>query len=316
MEDRNVVTGNTISRTLHAARNGHTSVLAERLGRGADPNQDDRHGGTCLVASACYGNPECTRLLIEHGGDVTYLYSGDNASILFMLALIFKDESVDMYRPGDYVLTADLLVEAGAPIDEMQQDLRNDGSSTALDLLHGMAVEEESQHGRERHGLIMVLERQYWGEYGHNPFLDASPEEAAFLLLKGAANSTDGGVDITKVRSIEPNLREPVLDMLLEYKGMRETFMHILLTMKKANGTSPFCTLHGHESSIMPVIGEVAGASGWPLQNLEEMIEILGDVIEHFNGDGGGAESDGEDDDVDNDGDGDDDIDDEMDAAD
>jgi len=88
------------------------------------------------------------------------------------------------------------------------------------------------------------------------------------------------------VRSIKPDMRNNVIDMLLKHEGMRETIVHILLTMKRANSGSPFCALRGHESSILLVIAGFAGAIGWPLQNLKEAIETLEEIIERFNVDG------------------------------
>lgn len=303
MEDKNVVPGTTLPPTLYAARNGDTSVLAARLGHGADPNnQDDGHGGTCLVASACYAKAECTRLLIEHGANVNYAYSGDNASILFMLALVFQDRPVGMYRPGDYVLTADLLVEAGAPTD-----MTNIEGECALDLLRSMEVEEDSQHGRERQGLIAVIEGSYW--QGCNPFLLASADKAALLLLDGQANNGDGHVDMTRVRSINPSLRQSVLDMLFKYQGMRQTFVDILLTMKGMDSVSPFCILCGHEASILPSIAAFAGARGWSPQTLKEAIAVLQQAIAHYETDQLPRDDGSDDDDDDN-------ADDNMDAAD
>lgn len=282
VEDRGVVVpGTTISPTLYAARNGHTAVLEERLGRGADPNQDDGHGGTCLMASACYGKPECARLLIEAGADATCAYTGVTDGMLDMLALVFQDRPEDRYRPGDYILTANLLEESGAPVNEMQDNGRDHGM-TALDLLCSMNAEECTQHGRERRGLIAVLERTYWREHGHNPFLRASPEAAAWLLLKGAANNDTDHIDITKVRSIKPALRQSVLDQLLLYQGMRETLVPILLAMKQANSVSAFGILLGHESSILPAIAAFAGATGWTRQTIQEAIAALEEIIEHF----------------------------------
>jgi hypothetical protein len=75
-----------------------------------------------LIANASFAKPECTRLLIQAGGNVQYVYSGDNASVLFMLAHCFSDRTQNMYCPGDYILAADLLVEAGAPVYEIQDD--------------------------------------------------------------------------------------------------------------------------------------------------------------------------------------------------
>jgi len=49
-------------------------------------------------------------ILYLHGVDVTYTYSGDNASVLFMMALCFQDREEDQFEEGDYVLIADLLM--------------------------------------------------------------------------------------------------------------------------------------------------------------------------------------------------------------
>lgn len=280
-EDRNGVRGGGLGPTLFAARNGFTSILEERLRRGADANQDDGYGGTCLVASASFGNPECTRILISHGADVTYMYSGDEVSILYMLALVFQDMPEDNYQEGDYVLNADLLVEAGAPIHQVQTT----SNRTALGILYAMDTQEGTKHDRERRGLISVLERQYWQEYGHNPFLHASPEEAAWLLLQGAANNSNGTIDVTKVRSIKPNLRENVHDDLLQYQESRGLFMHIILALKKKRSTSPIGALGGHECSILPIIGSFAGATGWSENTLEEALDALDEVSSVFNSD-------------------------------
>lgn len=119
LDDRSDVPGTTISPTLFASKHGLTSMLATRLEQGADPNQHDGHEGTCLVASACYARPECIRHLLNHGADAMHVYSGDNASILYMLALKFQDDrrEEDSYREGDYVLSADMLVNAARSSD-------------------------------------------------------------------------------------------------------------------------------------------------------------------------------------------------------
>ena len=44
-----------LSSTLLASRNGHLLILEFLLARGADPNDKEHYGGTCLVAAACYG---------------------------------------------------------------------------------------------------------------------------------------------------------------------------------------------------------------------------------------------------------------------
>jgi hypothetical protein len=222
-EDREFIVGRTSSKTMAAILDGETSVLEERLCRGADPNQDDGFGGTCLLASVCKGRPECTRLLIQYGGDVTRRFpSADDASLLQLLASAFRQHSASgIYRPeGDYVLTGDLLVEAGAPnIDEHRQE---DGNPLSV-LLTMDDPPEGTRRFRERAGLISVLDGGYWRDYGHNPFLrTSSSDAAAWLLLQGAADDkSTKRVDITRVRSIPPKERVSVMDALNLYQDMR-----------------------------------------------------------------------------------------------
>jgi hypothetical protein len=90
VEDKGVYPGTKISPTIYAARNGHTNVLETRLGRGADPNQDDGHGNTCLIASASFAKPECTRLLIQAGGNVQYVYSIESKCLVYAGTLLFR----------------------------------------------------------------------------------------------------------------------------------------------------------------------------------------------------------------------------------
>lgn len=290
----NASIGRSVSPTILAIREGKTSVLAERLLRGADPNQDDGLGGTCLTHSvSLVPRPECARLLIEHGADVTHCLPADNASLLFMLVQSFDDATDGSFCTGDYVLTADLLVTAGAPTDVVQDEDR-----TAM----GILVDEmdPSRSGtkryRERLGLVNVLKRDRWEKYnphGHNPFVAASPEESAWLLITGGADYTVGEkrIEMTRLRSIKPNLREKVMKAINQYKGMRETFVHLLLTMKNGDNLSSFCSLRGHETTILPSIATYAGSTGWSLQKLQEAKTVLKDAIERFNVDGASGDS-------------------------
>ncbi len=96
-------------------------------------------------------------------------------------------------------------------------------NETALDLLYSMEVDENTQRGRERRGLVAVLEHRYWQQSGvRNPLLRVTPDVAAWLLLMGAAKDEIDCIHIAKVRSIKPVLRQNVLDLLLLYKGKRE----------------------------------------------------------------------------------------------
>ena len=175
-EDRDFAIGRSVSPTILAIREGKTSVLAERLLRGADPNHDDGLGGTCLIHSvSAVPRPECTRLLIEHGADVTYCLPADNASVLVMLVQSFDDATDGSFCTGDYILTADLLVTAGAPTDIVQDEENRTAMSILLDEM------DPSRLGTKRHreylGLVNVLKRTRWEKYnphGHNPFVAAS----------------------------------------------------------------------------------------------------------------------------------------------
>jgi hypothetical protein len=83
-----------------------------------------------------------------------------------------------------------------------------------------MEVDEEMQLGRERRGLIAVLEHRYWQQSGgRNPLLAllVTPNVAAWRLLIGAAKDEIDCIYIAKVRSIEPFLRQNVLVLLLHY---------------------------------------------------------------------------------------------------
>lgn len=286
-EDRNFNVGRSASKTILAIREGETATVAERLHRGADPNHDDGLGGTCLIHSVARGRPECARLLIEYGADVSYCFPADNASVLYMLVRSFETLPTTVYRPGDFVLTADLLVEAGAPVDEVQDEAR-----TAITVLEEMEAREGTRRSRERSGLIAVLQRRYWQKYGYNPFLRApSSDASAWLLLKGAVDKNDGSLDMTRLRSIRPDWRNDVLTALTRMEGMRETFPHILLTIKNPSCDSVFGTLRGHESTILPVIAAFAGSTGWSLKKLKEAKTVLSEAIERFNFDGGSENS-------------------------
>jgi hypothetical protein len=74
--------------------------------------------------------------------------------------------------------------------------------------------------------------------------------------------------------------------------------------MRNETNDSPFCRLHGHESTILPLIASYAGSSGWSRAKLEESKDALQNAIERFNGNDGsyfgdlqGEIDDGDDDD-------------------
>ena len=225
------------------------------------------------MVSACYAQLECTRLLIAHGGNVSYTCPGDNSSILYMLATCFRDKEEDNYGEGDYVATADLLLASGAPMFHQNSESGN----TALDVLRSVEVKEGTRKGRERRKLIDLLEQRYWGEYGKNPFLSASsprsPQDMAQLLMEGAANGDNGRVDITKVRSsIAPNLRAEVLGLLRDYRDKRiDSLLLMLLAAGEPNGASPRGILAGGESGVISKVAEYGRFPGRVL----DVIKIL-----------------------------------------
>ena len=99
-----------------AAQKGSPRVLQFCLDNGGDANDDDTHGGTALTAAACYAHPECARILIAAGANVAHAYSGDNATIVYMMCLVFSNlSSVEVQ--GQYVETLTLLLASGAPRD-------------------------------------------------------------------------------------------------------------------------------------------------------------------------------------------------------
>ena len=103
---------------MFAARRGSPRVLQFCLDNGGDANDDDTHGGTALTAAACYAHTECARILIAAGADVAYAYSGDNATIVYMMCLVFSHLS-SVEEPGQYAETLTLLLASGAPRDTL-----------------------------------------------------------------------------------------------------------------------------------------------------------------------------------------------------
>ena len=101
---------------MFAARRGSPRVLQFCLDNGGDANDDDTHAGTALTAAACYAHTECARILIAAGADVAYAYSGDNATIVYMMCLVFSHLS-SVEEPGQYAETLTLLLASGAPRD-------------------------------------------------------------------------------------------------------------------------------------------------------------------------------------------------------
>jgi len=274
-----------IPRIVVVARWGNAAELEQLLREGGDPNSHDGFDGvTCLMASAIFAQPECTRLLISYGADVTYAFTGANASVLYMMAHCFRlglpGVAEDFFGEGDYILAADLLIHAGAPINTRNWE----SGTTALDELQQMQVIPGTKKSRERDGLISLLTHGYWGqEYGQrNPFLHAtSANEVMWLLMKGAANGGDNeSMDHTRVRSIRPNLRLPVLLALLKHQASCAAFMHIMSVVQDRNSTAPICVFHGMQRTVLATVADFAGMSGSAFGNAQEAAAILEDLIQ------------------------------------
>ena len=82
-----------MSSILLACKHGHVDLLDYLLAQGANPNDEEHYGGTCLMAAACYRHPDCVRRLIDAGADVEYADSVDNASVIYMTALCFSKDA-------------------------------------------------------------------------------------------------------------------------------------------------------------------------------------------------------------------------------
>eukprot|EP00984_Skeletonema_dohrnii_P004632 scaffold1635_cov124-Skeletonema_dohrnii-CCMP3373.AAC.6 len=152
---------NGMSSILLACQNGHVDLMDYLLEQGANPNDAENYGGTCLMAAACYRHPDCVRRLIDEGADVEYAYPGDNATIIGMTAYCFSkdaDEGNLDFEEGSVIRTVELLLEAGAPANTPQIDHETGRTKTALQVLQEMLPFDDKVR-RERDGLIALLHR-------------------------------------------------------------------------------------------------------------------------------------------------------------
>eukprot|EP00985_Skeletonema_marinoi_P009676 scaffold4506_cov82-Skeletonema_marinoi.AAC.1 len=152
---------NGMSSILLACRNGHIGLMDYLLEQGANPNDAENYGGTCLMAAACYRHPDCVRRLIDAGSDVEYAYPGDNASIIYMTAYCFSkdaDEGNLDFEEGSVIRTVELLLEAGAPANTTQIDHATGRTKSALQVLQEMTPFDDKVR-RERDGLIALLQQ-------------------------------------------------------------------------------------------------------------------------------------------------------------
>ena len=151
---------------LLACINGHACLLEYLLEHGADANDQEFYGGTCLLAAACYRHPECVRRLIEAGADTKYAYSGDNATVVYMTVYCFvkdveKNDGIDFFQEGSVISTVELLLAAGAPGHVHVRQINGSADKTALSVLKNlrstMSVGVRGKVKRERAGLIDLL---------------------------------------------------------------------------------------------------------------------------------------------------------------
>jgi ankyrin repeat protein len=152
---------NGMSSILLACRNGHIGLMDYLLEQGANPNDAENYGGTCLMAAACYRHPDCVRRLIDAGSDVEYAYPGDNASIIYMTAYCFSkdaDEGNLDFEEGSVIRTVELLLDAGAPANAPQIDHETGRTKSALQVLQDMLPSDDKVR-RERGGLIALLQQ-------------------------------------------------------------------------------------------------------------------------------------------------------------
>jgi len=116
-----------------------------------------------------------------------------------------------------------------------------------LTLLEEMQVVPGTKISRERDGLISLLTRNYWREHNlQNPLLNASANKVTRLLMKGAAKGgtgNDASVDRTKLRSIRPGLRFPVLLGLTNHQATSAAFLPILSVVQDNKNASPIASL-------------------------------------------------------------------------
>jgi ankyrin repeat protein len=141
-----------MSSILIASQYGHLELLDYLLNLGADPNDMENYGNSCLMAAACYGRPCAFEKLISAGASVNR-----NPHILDMMTSCFcegycsygKEYGMPGFKEGNVIRTLELLLDAGfvgigKPVE-------------AIENLRKMKV-GELDILRERDGLIALLE--------------------------------------------------------------------------------------------------------------------------------------------------------------
>ena len=288
-----VRTHDGLSSTLLASRNGHLQILEFLLARGADPNDTEHYGGTCLMAAACYGHPECARALVRAGANVHYRYEGDGAGVVYMMALCFshpsetdeeKEAKLLDANESRFVRTLALLLAHGA------RDSPILSGATALSTLHGHVSEGLERTREERAGMIALLQGAYWAAPSAPRLATAtSPEEIAALVVAGAAcEPATGRVSEARVRLIDPAARRGVRERLgARLSAAHATFVGLVLPaacLEPPRGCEPLCVLGaltapGEPLSLIADYAIYAGVPGARARRvIREVERILADL--------------------------------------
>ena len=289
-----VRTDDGLSSTLLASRNGHLQILEFLLARGADPNDTEHYGGTCLMAAACYGHPECARALVRAGADVHYRYPADHTGVVYMMAYCFShpsetDEAKEAKLLGAnesrFVRTLALLLAHGA------RDSPIISGATALSKLLTWPCSSEGleRTREERAGMIALLQGAYWAAPSAPRLATAtSPEEIAALVLAGAAcEPATGRVSEARVRLIDPAARRGVRERLARRSAAHATFVGLVLPaacLEPPRGCEPLCVLGaltapGEPLSLIADYAIYAGVPGARARRVSREVErILADL--------------------------------------
>jgi ankyrin repeat protein len=192
-----------LSSIILACRNGHIDLVNYLLEIGADPNDVENFWGTCLMAAACYGHEKCVERLIEAGADVNYSYPGDNATVIYMVALCFKGDvarkgdGADVFEGGSRIRTVGRLLDAGAPSNTPCSA----SNKTALQVLREMDVDGLYNARCERDGMIVLLQNANDPQMSVKPKMDQNLFNASIRGdLATVKRLYESGVNVTETR--------------------------------------------------------------------------------------------------------------------
>ena len=290
-----VRTHDGMSSTLLASRNGHLRILQFLLANGADPNDTEHYGGTCLMAAACYGHPECVRALVRAGADVHYRYPADHTGVVYMMALCFshpsetddqKEAKLVDANESRFVRTLALLLAHGA----LDSPIISGATALSKLLTWPCSSEGLERTREERAGMIALLQGAYWAAPSAPRLATAtSPEEIAALVLAGAAcEPATGRVSEARVRLIDPAARRGVRECLgARLSAAHATFVGLVLPaacLEPPRGCEPLCVLGaltapGEPLSLIADYAIYAGVPGARARRVSREVErILADL--------------------------------------